>query len=246
MGTITKFEFDTAFDDGDLVVESVERAEEKPPEPVFSEAELAAAGDEGFAKGREAGLAEATRSIENTLAHALSAIADKMTEMGAAQADAWAACQDHALAVSVAITRKTVSASMQEAAIENIEKMISDTLPRLVEEPRVVIRVADEILDLLKERIQMVATDVGFAGQVILLAEPGLAGPDCHIEWADGGTEYDTERLWQEIENAVGGYLDGAPNRPEPTAIPPAKAAGPAPEATGPQLNSSPQETNHG
>ena len=94
-----------------------------------------------------------------------------------------------------------------------------------------VIRVADEILDPLKERIQKIATDAGFAGQVILLAEQGLTGPDCHMEWADGGAEYDTERLWQDIENAVGGYLDGGPDRPEPTAIPPAAATGPAPQA---------------
>jgi flagellar assembly protein FliH len=246
METITKFQFDTAFDDGDLVEETVECAEEEPPEPMFGVAELAAAGEEGFAKGREAGLAQATRAIENTLAQALSAIADKMTELGAAQADAWTACRDHALAVSVAITRKTVSASMQETAIENIEKMIAETLPRLVEEPRVVIRVGDEILDLLKERIQKIAADVAFAGQVILLAEPGLTGPDCHIEWADGGTEYNTERLWQEVENAVRGYLDGGQHRPEPAANPPARTTGPAPEASGPQLNNSPQETNHG
>ena len=51
-------------------------------------------------------------------------------------------------------------------------------ITELIDEPRMVIRVADEDLDALSERIDTIAKRRGFAGKVVLLAEPSVAAGD--------------------------------------------------------------------
>src|SRR3546814_15720654 len=73
----------------------------------------------------------------------------------------------------------------------------------MIEEPRLVLRVSDGILDLIKPRIDVLTMRSGFAGRVVILAEDGMVDGDCRIEWADGGVERSAARLSTEIEGAV-------------------------------------------
>jgi flagellar assembly protein FliH len=59
----------------------------------------------------------------------------------------------------------------------------------------------------LSEKIDTIATRRGFAGKVVLLAETSVAPGDCRIEWADGGVERDSARLWRDIDLAVARLL---------------------------------------
>lgn len=247
MNTKVKFQFNTDFDDPALIEEEVERVEELPPEPTFVEADLEAARSDGFARGCEEGTREALSSIENALAQSLAAISGQLASMSDRHTQALDACQYRALALSTAITRKILPELAQELAIETIGQRISDALPRLIEEPRVVIRVADNMLDPLRDRITTIAESTGFNGHCILLSEPDLTGPDCHIEWADGGAEFDGARMWQEIEEAVDGYLSGMAPKSVPTETPSAAAEEEATAETEQSAtDSSPQETTHG
>ena len=85
--------------------------------------------------------------------------------------------------------------------------MLSTVIAELIDEPRMVIRVADEDLDALSERIDTIAARRGFAGKIVLLAETSVAPGDCRIEWADGGVERDSARLWHDIDLAVARLL---------------------------------------
>src|SRR3546814_19232242 len=73
----------------------------------------------------------------------------------------------------------------------------------MIEEPRLVLRVSDGILYLIKPRIDVLTMRSGFAGRVVILAEDGMVDGDCRIEWADGGVERSAARLSTEIEAAV-------------------------------------------
>ncbi len=248
MNTATKFQFDTDFDQQLQVEEAAERAEEAPPAPTFSEEDLAVAGAEGFARGRETGIEETLAGIENALAQTLAVIGEQLTAMSAVHTEAWATCQRHAVALSASITRKMVPELVRDAALETIQQRIADALPRLIEEPRVVIRVADEILDPLRDRIEKIAANAGFVGQCILLSEAEFDGPDCRIEWADGGAEFDSKRLWQEVDDAVERYFGGGPAQPaaEENSSDGESNSASAPHADQSPLNSCPQETTHG
>lgn len=246
MNTATKFQFDRNFDAKPQFEERDVCAEEAPPQPTFFEADLAAASAEGFDSGCEAGKKEALNGIEKSLADTLAVIGQQLTAMSARHSEAWAACQRHALALSVSITRKIVPELALEAALETIQQRITDALPQLVDEPRVVIRVPDDILDPLRDRIEKLAADAGFEGHCILLSQAGLSGPDCRIEWADGGAEYDSKQLWQEIDIAVEGYLFGGPEPPEPIENPTEAAPESASETDQTTLNGTQQETTNG
>ncbi len=256
MNMTVKYQFETDFEDSMLIEEEAELVEELPPEPTFVEADLTAARADGFSQGREEGLAEARDAIENALAQSLAAVSEQLAAMSAQYSEAWTACQRQALALSTAITRKIVPELAISAALGTIEERVSSALPRLIEEPRVVIRVPDGILDPLRERIGAIAESAGFTGHCILLAEPGLTTTDCHIEWADGGAEYDGKRMWQEIDSAVDAYLAVAPPTSDAGQISPDAAGETAsepepepelePELEQINLDSNPQEITHG
>ena len=81
--------------------------------------------------------------------------------------------------------------------------MLVDCLHRVLDEPRIVFRVADDLLDNLSGRIDAMARQAGFHGKVVLLADSGLGASDCRIEWADGGAERDMTRFWAEIDETA-------------------------------------------
>ena len=39
-----------------------------------------------------------------------------------------------------------------------------------------------------------------------------MSPSDCRIEWADGGAEFDSGRIWQEIDRALERMLDSGTN----------------------------------
>lgn len=206
MASITKFGFDTDFDIEPMPVEppTVEPVPVEPaPVKLLTEQDLAAAREEGFAAGREAGLADATAAAQSQLAEAESALADQIGALGPGYQDTLAACRRDAIDIAKAIVRKTVAAGESDTAMAGIEQMIMRFLPGLLDEPRIVVRINDTLLDALQERVQSLAESCGFGGGIILLSEPGLALPDCRIEWADGGAEKDSGALWREIDAMI-------------------------------------------
>ena len=58
------------------------------------------------------------------------------------------------------------------------------------------LRVNDALFDALQRRLAAIAQANGYAGKIVLLADDALAPGDGRIEWADGGAERDTRRLW--------------------------------------------------
>lgn len=211
MATVTKFGFNTDFDIEPMPVEAptVESrpVESQPVEPapvkLLTEQDLAAAREEGFAAGREAGLADATTAAQGRLAEAQSALASQIGALGPGYQDTLAACRRDAIAIAKAIVRKTVTAGESDAALAGIEKMITRFLPGLLDEPRIVVRVNDALLDALQENVRPLAESCGFGGGIILLSDPDLALPDCRIEWADGGAKKDSGALWREIDAVI-------------------------------------------
>lgn len=208
MASATKFQFDAVFDiDAPEPEPCVD--EELPPPPSFSEEQLAQAAAEAFARGRKEALAEAEAADARRAAKALEQIGASLAAMGPAHAAGWERCRGDALTLAAAIVRKVMPKTMQKAASEVVEAVVVSTLPQLIDEPRVVIRLAGDQLDTLRGGIEDAARGCGYPGRVILLAEEGLAGPDCRIEWSDGGAEFETGRMWREIDQLIDRHLNG-------------------------------------
>lgn len=209
MPSVTKFSFETSFDPVDAAKKRAARKAAPPPDPTFSSAELAAARQSGYDEGREAGAAEILRSLESTVAETLGAISDQLGSIAPLYTRALERSRAEAIDIARAITRKIVSGQAVDGILAAVESVITVILPRLMDEPRVVIRVSDDLLDPLQARLPAMTERCGFPGSLILLAEPTLSGPDCRVEWADGGAEHDAGSLWTEIDGLIERYIAG-------------------------------------
>jgi flagellar assembly protein FliH len=196
-----KFLFETSF--GQDQEAALKKTAEAPPEPAYFDHDLAQARADGMAAGKEAGRREALQSVESAAAEALTAIGrhlptlkESVTAMQERQLRA-------AVDVSAAMVRKFLPRMAQDNGLREIEAVVRDAMTRLRDEPRIVIRVCDALLDTVKARVGTLAGDTGFEGKIVFLAEEGMGPSDVRVEWADGGAERDTARIWQDIGEAI-------------------------------------------
>ena len=202
MNSVQKFLFETSFDG----VEDETAPPDAPPHTnpqSFGESELERARDEGFAAGREQGLMEAAGSIENASARTLEAIAGEIRALLPALAQDAERRNGEALKAAVTIVRKLFPRTAEAHGTAEIEALVAQCLGQLRDEPRVVVRVCDQLLDPLNERLGGLAADCGYEGKIVLLAEEALLPGDAKVEWADGGAERDSARLWRKVDEII-------------------------------------------
>jgi flagellar assembly protein FliH len=199
MGLPQKFLFDVSFDQLEVRAE----APKPPPEPTFTQAEVEAARDAGYARGRETAFAEATASTETCTTAALEGLSRGVTRLLEARAEIAAETQRQALVGLQAILRKIAPTLCSKAALTEIEALAVECLHEAIDEPRVVLRVADEVYEPIKSRLELIAAASGYAGRIVLLADNALARSDCRVEWADGGAERNLQRLIGELDAAL-------------------------------------------
>ncbi|MCE2510829.1 MAG: hypothetical protein J4G10_07650 [Alphaproteobacteria bacterium] len=211
-------------------------------EPVraFTEEDLAAAQKKGFDEGKSEGRKEAEAETDRQAVNALEQISKHLASLNAAQSEASKSNAREASELAMTVARKVIPEISKHGALVEIEAMVRQCLADRFEEPRVVIRVHDSLLDNLRTRIDAVAENAGFPGKLILLADEALHDADCRVEWADGGAERDEERIWKDIEESARRLIgqfekDGsfrAPTAKKPEAAATEAAPPPAAEKT--------------
>jgi len=208
-----KFLFEDCFDPTQPAEAEVEEEEIEPPPPTFSEEEIALARAQGFAEGRTEGIAEMQSSIDTRLMSLMEEMIRQITDLGSVQAAGMKAAEIRLLGLASTIARKVVPPIARDAAQAAVEDLVRDCLPKLMDEPRVVIRVHATVMDQLRDRVDTLAAKSGFAGDIILLPEEEFMETDCRVEWADGGAESSSAALWADIDKTLDTFL---PATPEP------------------------------
>ena len=194
-----KFLFDTSFEAEDLGGDDA-RSGRKAPPPKFGEEDLERARAEGHASGKKIGTQETMQSIEQKISQAMNAVSTQLTGLSKAQVESHERQGREALEVALTVVRKIFPRLAGRHGLAEVESVVCDCLERLRDEPRIVIRVADAVLDQVEARIGELVARAGFEGKIVYLAQDGLNPGDVRVEWADGGAERDSERLWREIE----------------------------------------------
>ena len=228
-----KFLFDTEFDVGqrDPGGTGVTLQDDE----ILTRQHLDEAHAEGYAVGKAEGRTEAEGESSRMAAHALERFARDFAAMKEAHANALAHHAREATALAVAVARKLAPALMTAQPLAEIEALITDCLSRIMGEARVVVRVQNDLVEALDQRIEALTKQLGFDGQVILLGEDGLASGDCRVEWADGGAERNTASLANALDEAINRLVQaGVANAPQNLADEPtagsASVAQPAPQ----------------
>jgi flagellar assembly protein FliH len=209
MNAPRKFLFDTTFESA-AKASAPKGVEGKPVVKTYTEEELNHARQDGLAAGRKAGQQAAEDSLERQVVQALTSMTQQIAELGKAQAAALERQGREAIEAALAIVRKLYPRLAQAHGMAEIEAVVGESLGRLRNEPRVVVRVADPLLDAVNERVTELAAKAGFEGKIVLIAQDDLKAGDVRVEWADGGAERDSRTLWQQIDAVIERVM-GAP-----------------------------------
>ncbi len=204
MATPLKFTFDTVFDVDDAGFGDGGRTYE-----AYSDKQIESVRAEARREGAEEATARERISTARRQADALEAIAARLATIAETQGAALGRVAEDAVALTLDIARKITPGLLRGAPLAEVEAMIREWLPQLMDEPRVVVRVDQSLLDGLRDHIDDLAAASGFAGRVVLLADAETGGADCRMEWADGGVERDTESVWRNIDACIDKLLPG-------------------------------------
>jgi flagellar assembly protein FliH len=199
---VTKFQFDNVFDvDSDGRQRTADETR-----PHFTEDDLNAARAEGQQIGFEAGLQQARNELEASISSTLQVIAGTLQQIDSRHQQALLATKSEAAELALMIASKLAPELIRREPTAEIEAFIQHCLSEVPTEPRVVIRVAEHLVDALRDNIDQAVTRSGFAGKIALIGEPSMASTDCRIEWADGGAERESAVMQAHIDDAIRRY----------------------------------------
>ncbi|MGH6779364.1 MAG: FliH/SctL family protein [Bradyrhizobium sp.] len=199
MGAPAKFLFDTDFSAPD-------KARERPTQAEVAQ-RIAAAEARAHRDGYEAGQREAKAESDRRGALALEEIKITMQGIAAKFAGIETRMETEAVEVAVAVARKLCSELIAAEPLGEIAGLVRDCFSHLVSTPHLVVRINDALYESAHERIERMASQGGFQGRLVILAEPEIATGDCRIEWADGGVVLERAAIEAKISELVGRYI---------------------------------------
>ena len=213
-----KFTFDTEFEDLD---EAERQLRLRPPvdpadEPKHSDNQLAAAREQAYAEGVEAGVKQAREEGEYIASTALTAVSQEMERINGVHETIVRDAHTESIGLALIIARKLATELLARFPVPEIESVIKDLMVQLGElttEPKVVVRVDPNLVQLVNQQIETLKSQSGFDGQITVVGETGISGSDCRVEWAEGGGERDVTAIESEVAAAVVRYIDSVEAR---------------------------------
>ncbi|WP_438276243.1 FliH/SctL family protein [Nitrobacter sp.] len=200
MGAPAKFLFDTDFS---VSHKSNERA---PTAPEIAQ-QIAAAESRAYQNGFDAAQREARVQSDRRIALAIENISAGVGAIAQSVAGVEARMETEAVDVAVAVARKLCSELIAAEPLTEIAALVCDSFRHLVSTPHLVVRINDQLYETAREQIERIAKQNGFAGQLVILAEPDIETGDCRIEWADGGIVLERAAIDARIDELVRGYM---------------------------------------
>jgi flagellar assembly protein FliH len=200
MAAPAKFLFDMDFGAPD-------KTRERPATPVEIAEKIAAAETRAYRDGYEAAQREAKAESDRRAALALEEIGIAVKGIASRFSGIEARMETEAVDVAVAVARKLCGELIAAEPLGEITALVSDCFSHLVSTPHLVVRINDALYEAAREKIERQATQSGFEGRLVILAEPGIATGDCRIEWADGGVVLERTAIEAKINELVGRYM---------------------------------------
>lgn len=177
---------------------------QKPAEPMFTKSQVDAAREEGYVAGHTAALEEAETARSHYVADAINLVAQGLSHLDEQQQIANREIGETAIRLLFAVARRTIPETAHQFAKENITDFVRQTLPVVLGEPKLLIRVHSMIVEDIQSQLTEVFTRAGFQGTYLVVADYELQPGDCRVEWSGGGAERNEGRIWREIERIIG------------------------------------------
>ena len=199
MAAPAKFLFDTDFGAPDRARDRANAAEVAQ--------KIAAAEAQAYRNGYDAALREAKVENDRRVALALETIGVAIRGIAAGFSGVEQRMETEAVDVAVAVARKLANELIAREPLGEITSLVADCFAQLVSTPHIVVRINDALYDAAHARIETLAKQSGFAGRLVILAEPEIQTGDCRIEWADGGVVLERAVIEGKINELVGRYI---------------------------------------
>ena len=199
MAAPAKFLFDMDFSAPDRMRERASPAEIAQ--------KVAAAEARAYRDGYDAAMREAKAESDRRSALALEEIGIAVKAIASRFSGIEIRMETEAVDVAVAVARKLCSTLIAAEPLSEIIGLVKDCFSHLVSTPHLVVRINDSLYDAAHERIERMAKQSGFAGRLVILAEPEIETGDCRIEWADGGVVLERAAIEAKINELVGRYI---------------------------------------
>jgi len=204
--------FETVFEDVETPKVSAQPTPEEPddeeaePEeviPTFSQEDIEVARREGFQAGKEEGLHASLDSVERQMSATLGNLENQITRIIDEQNTANEDASHLALSVAVSIARKMLPEMASSNAVNEIELVIKDVLPRLIEEPRITVRLHGNVEAGITSRLESLTGKLGYHGVISVYPDSDITIGDCRLEWSCGGADRNTKALWREVDDII-------------------------------------------
>ena len=200
MAAPAKFLFDTDFSAPD-------RMRERPATAAEVAQKIAAAEARAYRDGYDAALREAKVESDRRAALALETIGVAIKGIAARYSTIESRMETEAVDVALAVARKLAGELIAREPLGEVTSLVADCFAQLVSTPHLVVRINDSLYEAAHARIEALAKQSGFAGRLVILAEPDIATGDCRIEWADGGVVLERAAIEAKINELVGRYI---------------------------------------
>lgn len=190
-GEVKKFLFDT--NDFD---------EHKPSsdDPIYTEEQLLLAKKLAQETGKTEGVKETRQNQEETTLRCVEKVITLLEKLILAEDKREIASMMNTVKLTARVTHKLLPQFADKYAMDEIERVITEAIEARRDEPRIAITVPTAHLDVLKNQIDGLAAEKGYAGKLILLADDNMSPSDVRVEWADGGAERLYARLYAQVE----------------------------------------------
>ena len=200
MASPAKFLFDMDFSAPD-------KGRERPATALEIAQKIASAEAHAYRDGYDAGQREAKAESDPRTALALEEIGIGIQAIKARFSGIETRMETEAVDVAVAVARKLCSELISGEPLGEITALVSDCFSHLVSTPHLVVRINDSLYEPARDRIERLSKQSGFAGRLVILAEPEIESGDCKIEWADGGVVLERAAIEAKIDELVGRYM---------------------------------------
>lgn len=215
MSEIKKYMFDVRFDlpkekkVEEVIMEQEIKIDEPPPPPppppppMFSEEEMRKACEKAKAEGVAEERKKAEESTEKLQAETLKVVAIELDTIQEKQKEANEQIANDSLNIILAATKKMFPVIAEKHGMEEIEEFVKQCMSLLFKEPRIIVHVNENIIELLRTTLTEITTNSGYEGQFLVTGDKEIKYGDCRIEWNNGGIERNSEKLWKDIERII-------------------------------------------
>lgn len=218
MKQAVKFTFDRQFGEAPAAAEqAVEPRQVEEVPNACTEADIAAARSEGYARGFAEGQQDAAARSDENMTALLGEISDKAAALVSSLDAKTGELETEAVMLAHETAKRLASASIGVRPETEVEAVLRECLSHLNREPHILLRVAPSMVDRLKETVDRMAMERGMSGRIILLGEPDMEEGNCMVEWADGGVTRDYDAMLTRIDTTIARYIETIAPKPAET-----------------------------